>query len=158
VRCKVARRHMTRPDGRREDAARHAAECPDCRAYERELGTILETLRSAAEPEPLPYFRERLRAKITERERTESPRALWMSWSLRTIPVSLGLIAVFIGAILFLSPVLEDEMSRPAALLIENANPLAETNALFNEDKIETRSMMVIFASNEFAKPRRQRP
>jgi hypothetical protein len=78
-----------------------------------------------------------------------------MRWSLRTIPVALTLIAVFIGAIVFLGPALDDDMSQPAALLIKNANPLSETNALFNEDKLDAKSMMIMFAGNEFASSRR---
>jgi predicted anti-sigma-YlaC factor YlaD len=153
--CKDARRHIDRPERRTEEAARHTAECPSCRAYERDYGPILEALRGAREPEPLPYFEQRLWAKIAERERADSPPAIWARWSLRTIPVALALIAVFIGAIVFLGPALDDDMSQPAALLIRNANPLTETNALFNEDKLEAKSMLVMFAGNEFASSRR---
>jgi predicted anti-sigma-YlaC factor YlaD len=155
--CKEARTHMFRPDGRREEAERHAAGCPGCRAFERDYAAVLKMLKAGGEPEPLPYFRERLWAKIAEREKVES-WTLWMRWSLRAIPVSLVLIAVFIGAILFLGPALDDDMSQPAALLLRNANPLTETNALFNEDKIEAKSMMIMFAGSEFASSRRYRP
>jgi predicted anti-sigma-YlaC factor YlaD len=155
--CKEARKHLFGPSVGRDEAERHAAGCPDCRSFERDYALIMGMMRPGAEPEPLPYFPERLWAKIAAREKAE-PQVLWVRWSLRAIPVSLVLIALFIGAIVFLGPALEDDMSRPAALLIRNANPLAETNALFNEDKIEKRSMMVMFAGNEFAPPRRRMP
>jgi predicted anti-sigma-YlaC factor YlaD len=143
------------PESRRDELAGHVAACPGCRAYGRDYGVLLGLLKVDREPEPLPYFQERLRAKIAERERAESPRALWMRWSLRAIPVSLVLIAVFIGALVFIGPPLDDDMSQPAALLIKNANPLSETNALFNEDKLEAKSMLIMFAGNEFASSRR---
>ena len=154
MKCKEARKHMFGPDGRQAEAERHAAGCPDCRAFERDYVSVLKTLRAAAEPEPLPYFQERLWAKIAERGKAES-WTLWLRWSLRAIPVSLVLIAVFVGAIFFIGPAIEDDMSQPAALLIKNANPLTETNALFNEDKIEAKSMMIMFAGNEMASSRR---
>jgi predicted anti-sigma-YlaC factor YlaD len=148
---------MFGPGDRRDEAERHAAGCPDCRSFERDYAPILGMLKAGAEPEPLPYFQERLWAKIAERERAES-WTLWLRWSRRAIPVSLALIAVFVGAIFFFGPALEDDMSQPAALLIKNANPLTETNALFNEDKIEARSMMIMFAGAELASSRRYRP
>ena len=155
--CKEARKRMFGPTAGRDEAERHAAGCADCRSFARDYASILGMLGPGAEPEPLPYFQERLWAKIAEREKAE-PQALWIRWSLRAIPVSLVLIAVFVGAILFLGPALEDDMSQPAALLIRNANPLTETNALFNEDKIEARSMMIMFAGAELASSRRYRP
>jgi len=153
--CKQARTHMFGPGARREKAERHAARCPECRAFERDYAPVLETLREGAEPEPLPYFQERLWARIAEREAAESPRAVWLRWSFRAIPVSIALIAAFIGAIVFIGPRLEDDMSQQAALLIKNANPLTETSALFNEDRPEARGMMIMFAGAEPASSRR---
>ncbi len=160
MRCKEARKNLMRsmdgrlPEGRRDELAGHVAACPGCRAYRRDSGAILGLLKEGREPEPLPYFQERLWAKIAEREKTES-WAVWMRWSLRAIPVALALIAVFIGGLVFIGPPLDEDMSSSAALLIKNATPLSETNALFNEDKLEAKSMLIMFAGNEFASSRR---
>ena len=164
MRCKEARMNLSRstdgrlPENRKNALAGHMAACPDCRAFGRDAGVILGLLKDGREPEPLPYFQGRLWAKIAERERAESPRALWMRWSLRAIPVSLVLIAVFIGALVFIGPPLDEDMSGPAALLIKNANPLSETNALFNEEKIENKNMMIMFAGNEIVPARKYQP
>jgi predicted anti-sigma-YlaC factor YlaD len=142
------------PESRKGALAGHVAACPGCRAFGRDAGVLLGLLKDGREAEPLPYFRERLWAKIAERQKTES-WAVWMRWSLRAIPVALALIAIFIGALVFIGPPLDEDMSSPAALLIKNANPLSETNALFNEDKLEAKSMLIMFAGNEFASTRR---
>jgi predicted anti-sigma-YlaC factor YlaD len=163
MRCKEARKNLLRsmdgrlPEGRRDELANHVAACPGCRAFGRDGGEMLGLLKEGREPEPLPYFQERLWAKIAEREKSEFG-AVWMRWSLRAIPVALALIAVFIGALVFIGPPLDEDMSMPAALLIKNANPLAETNALFNEDKTENKNMMIIFAGNEIVPARRYQP
>jgi predicted anti-sigma-YlaC factor YlaD len=163
MRCKEARKNLLRsmdgrlPEGRRDALAGHVAACPGCRDFGRDGGEMLGLLKEGREPEPLPYFQERLWAKIAEREKSEFG-AVWMRWSLRAIPVALALIAVFIGALVFIGPPLDEDMSMPAALLIKNANPLAETNALFNEDKTENKNMMLIFAGNEIVPARRYQP
>jgi predicted anti-sigma-YlaC factor YlaD len=163
MRCKEARKNLSRstdgrlPEGRRDALAGHLASCPDCRAFGRDYGSLRSLLKEGREPEPLPYFQERLWAKIAEREKSES-WAVWMRWSLRTIPVALALIAVFIGALVFIGPPLDEDMSSPAALLIKNANPLSETNALFNEEKTENKNMMIMFAGNEIVPARRYQP
>jgi hypothetical protein len=123
----------------------------------KDYGTILESLREETITEPLLYFWQRVESRIRERERLE-PWTVWLKWSRRAIPVSLLLIGFFVGAIAFLSPALEDEMSQPEALLLRNVNPLAETNTLFNEDKIENKSMMIIFAGDERLPSRRYGP
>jgi len=123
----------------------------------KDYGTILESLREETITEPLLYFWQRVESRIRERERLE-PWTVWLKWSRRAIPVSLLLIGFFVGAIAFLSPALEDEMGQPEALLLRNVNPLAETNTLFNEDKIENKSMMIIFAGDERLPSRRYGP
>jgi hypothetical protein len=52
----------------------------------------------------------------------------------------------------------EDEMSQPEALLLQNTNPLTETNPLFEEEKIENKSLMIIFAGDERIPTRRYVP
>ena len=58
---------------------------------------------------------------------------------------------------MFLSPAVDEEMSQPEALLLQNSNPLSETITLFDE-KAENKSLNVIFAVNERSSFRRYGP
>ena len=82
---------------------------------------------------------------------------MWVRWSVRAVPVSLLLIGFFVAAIVFLSPAVNEEMSQPEALLLQNANPLSETITLLDE-KAENKSLNVIFAVNEVSSVRRYGP
>ncbi len=163
MRCRAAERWLSRSldgtlDPSRQNALDgHLAACPRCRALARDYARLGESLGRPAEPEPLPYFWERLRVRIAEQEKA-APAALWLKWSLRAIPVSLALIGFFLGAIAFMSPVLDSQMSQTEALLLRNDNPLTETKTLFEEEKIENKGMMIIFASNERIPTRRYAP
>ncbi len=162
MRCREASRLLTRsagPDfdsGRKERLDVHLKSCPDCRASRSWAELIRSSLAGAPVPEPLPYFHERLRARIDERLRP-APSTVWVRWSIRAIPVSLLLIGFFVGAIVFLSPAVDEEMSQPEALLLQNANPLSETITLL-DDKAENKSLNVIFAVAERAAGRRFGP
>ena len=162
MRCREASRLLTRSagpalePGRAERLDAHEKACPDCRALRSRLERVRSSLAGAPVPEPLPYFHERLRARIDERLRP-APAPVWVSWSIRAIPVSLLLIGFFVGAIVFLSPAVNDEMSQPEALLLQNSNPLSETITLL-DDKAENKSLNLIFAVNERSPARRYGP
>lgn len=141
---------------RKERLDAHAAACPACRALRSRLVLVRSSLASPPASGPLPYFYERLRARTDERLRPE-PSPLWVRWSIRAVPVSLLLIGFFVGAIVFLSPAVDEEMSQPEALLLQNANPLSETITLF-DDKAENKSLNLIFAVNERSTARRYGP
>lgn len=162
MRCRQANRLLTRsadapldPERKRTLDA-HLAACPACRALRSRAELVRSSLAGSPAPGPLPYFYERLRARIDERRRIE-PAGLWVRWSMRAVPVSLLLIGFFAGAIVFLSPAVDEEMSQPEALLLQNANPLSETITLLDE-KAEDKSLHVIFAVNERAAARRYGP
>ena len=163
MRCKEAQKWILRsldgalPADLKKDLDDHAGGCARCAKLRRDYGTIHSRLREGGDVEPLPYFWPRLDVRIREEERRES-WTVWLRWSRRAIPASLLLIGFFIGAIAFLSPAIDEEMSRPEALLLRNANPLAETNTLFDEQKIENKSMMIMFAGNEQLPSRRYAP
>jgi anti-sigma factor RsiW len=163
MRCRTAERWMSRfvdgelPPSRRDALDGHLVACPRCRSRARDFARLKESLVRPGVPEPLPYFYERLRIRIDEREKA-APSALWVRWSLRAIPVSLALIGFFIGAIAFVSPAMDSQLSQPEALLLRNDNPLTETKSLFEEEKVENKGMMIIFASNERIPTRRYGP
>jgi anti-sigma factor RsiW len=162
MRCREASRLLMKPadrpldPGRKDELDAHAAACPACRALRSRLALVRSSLAAPPASEPLPYFYERLRARIDERMRPE-PSPLWIRWSVRAVPVSLVLIGFFVGAIVFLSPAVDEEMSQPEALLLQNSNPLSETITLL-DDKAENRSLNVIFAVNERSAVRRYGP
>jgi len=160
VRCREVRKWLLRSldgilDPSREKAVDdHIKLCSRCRKLRQEYRTITHSLRRQPDAEPLPHFWERLQSKLKDRERQE-PEAIWLKWCLRAIPVSLILIGFFIGAIAFWNPSGEEEMSQPEALLLRNANPIAETKTFFEEEKLENRNMMIIFTGDEKVPDRR---
>jgi len=162
MKCRTANRRLMRsldapldPERKRRLDA-HVAACPACRAFRSRAELVRSSLAATPAPEPLPYFYERLRARIDERLKPE-PVPVWVRWSVRAVPVSLLLIGFFVAAIVFLSPAVNEEMSQPEALLLQNANPLSETITLLDE-KAENKSLNVIFAVNEVSSVRRYGP
>ena len=162
MRCRTASRSILRSFDAPLDPARqtrldaHLQSCPGCRSLRLRAGLLRSRLAESSPPGPLPYFYERLRAKIDERPAAGMVPA-WARWSIRAVPVSLLLIGFFAGAIVFLSPAVDEEMSQPEALLLQNSNPLSETITLLDE-KAENRSLSVIFAVNEISSARRYGP
>lgn len=157
--CRKAETLMLRAfDGRldergRDRLAAHLAACPACRKVETEYRSLLGLLKAGREAEPLPRFWERLEPRL--REETEIvPLLFWERWSLKAIPVFLALV-ILLGGFLFFAPQAR-ELSQSAALLLENRDPLSETQALFEADKPETRTMMLLFASLDETSPARR--
>src|SRR5512142_2231358 len=135
--CRKAEQWLLRSmDGRLDERARgplakHLEACPACRKAEREYRIMFGALKAGRDAAPLPRFWERLEPRL--REETELvPLLFWERWNLR--------------AFLLFAP-RAGELSQSAALLLENRDPLSETTALFNADKPETQTMMLMFAS-----------
>ena len=148
--CRKAEKWLLRSvDGRLDGRAAallagHLGSCPSCRKADREYRRMFDLLRDGRDAAPLPRFWERLEPRL--REETELvPLLFWERWSLRAIPVFLALVAL-VGGFLFFAP-RDAELSQSATLLLENRDPLSETHALFEADKAETRTMMLMFAS-----------
>lgn len=124
----------------------HLRGCPACLAKEEDYREILAALRVKDLPEARPYFWERLQPKLKEKHQFE-PLTLWKQLSLRAIPVSLFVVILLASALLLFSPPQKEELSPSGALLLHNTNPLQETNAVFEEENIENKNMMVIFTA-----------
>jgi anti-sigma factor RsiW len=157
--CRKAEKLLLRSiDGRLDERARgllarHLEACPACRKAEKEYRTMFSLLKTSRDAAPLPRFWERLEPRL--REETELvPLLFWERWSLRAIPVFLALV-ILIGGFLLLAPQ-GRELSQSAILLLENRDPLSETQALFEADKPETRTMMLMFASLDDKSPLRR--
>ncbi len=156
--CRKAEKLLLRSiDGRLDERgrdlfAKHLEACPACRKAETEYRSMFSLLKDGRDAVPLPRFWERLEPRL--REETELvPLLFWERWSLRAIPVFLMLV-ILLGGFLFFSPQAR-EMSQ-ANLLLENRDPLSETRALFEADKPETRTMMLMFASLDDKAPLRR--
>lgn len=143
-----------RLDGREGDLlAKHLEDCPACRKAEAQYRSMFGLLREGRDVAPLPRFWERLEPRL--REETELvPLLFWERWSLRAIPLFLALV-ILAGGFLFFTPQAR-ETSQSAALLLEDRDPLSETQALFDTDKAETRTMMLMFASLDDKTPLRR--
>lgn len=150
----LSRAHDGRLDGRgRERLAGHLEACPDCRRIERDYRAMFVLLEDGRDAAPLPRFWERLEPRL--REETELvPLLFWERWSLRAIPVFLALV-ILLGGLLVFAPQ-AGELSQSAVLLLENRDPLSETRSLFEADKPETRTMMLMFASLDEKSPVRR--
>ncbi len=143
-----------RLDGRGEDRlAAHLASCPACRKVEAEYRSMLRLLKDGQDARPLPRFWERLEPRLRE-EKDLVPLLFWERWSLKAIPVFLALV-ILLGGVLFFAPRAR-EMNQSAALLLENRDPMSEITALFEADKPETRTMMLMFASLDDKSPLRR--
>ncbi|MGZ5495855.1 MAG: anti-sigma factor family protein [Candidatus Aminicenantales bacterium] len=157
--CRKAEEQLLRSiDGRLDERARgllakHLEACPACRKAEREYRSMFSLLRDSPGAAPLPRFWERLEPRL--REETELvPLLFWERWSLRAIPVFLALV-ILIGGFLLFTPQVR-ELSQSATLLLDNRDPLSETRTLFEVDKPETRTMMLMFASLDDKSPLRR--
>ncbi|MBN2264830.1 MAG: zf-HC2 domain-containing protein [Candidatus Aminicenantes bacterium] len=133
--------------------ARHLEACPDCRRAEREYRAMFSLLKDNRDVAPMPRFWQRLEPRLRE-ETKLVPLLVWERWSLRAIPVFLALV-VLLGGVLFFAPP-NGELGQSATLLLENRDPLSETQAFFEPDRPETRSMMLLFASVDERSPARR--
>jgi predicted anti-sigma-YlaC factor YlaD len=152
--CKKAEKFLVRAmDGLldekdKEHLGEHLEKCPLCQQRQNEYSDISSVLRGQDFPEPKPYFWERLQPRLKRQKKLE-PWILWKQWSIRAVPLSLLLVVVLMGAMAVFLPRQKQELSRSEDLLLQNRNPFQETRTLFEEEGIEQRNMMLIFATLE---------
>lgn len=132
---------------------KHLEVCPTCRKAEREYRSMLSLLKDGPLAAPLPRFWERLEPRL--REETEIvPLLFWERWSLRAIPVFLAIVFAAGAALLFTPQA--SELSASEALLLENRNPITQTQAIFDVEHADTRNMMLLYASFDEKSPVRR--
>lgn len=153
--CRRAEKLISRlVDGRLEAGTatsleEHLKVCPSCAQMledYRKLRTLMSELQ-VKEAEPLPYFEQRLQARL----RTVSRPSLWAvveKWYAAAVPVFLVVAMVLVG-ILFLAQPAERQLSQSELLLFQGQSPLAETRAIFEEQKPEDRQLQLLFAGLE---------
>ncbi|MDH7513206.1 MAG: zf-HC2 domain-containing protein [Clostridiales bacterium] len=135
----------------------HLQSCSLCREKEKEYRQIFSLLHVET-PEPLPYFEDRLMAKLKEKEKSV-PTLFWQRWTARAMAVSLAVAILFGAGALLFRPQEALELSQPEILLLHDENPLAEAATILEQKKPEDRNMMLIFAASEMRDPaRRYRP
>lgn len=150
--CKKAERFLLRSlDGRLDHESRdalktHLRKCPSCQKKESEFRMLLGLIRPQTVPEPLPYFKERLLAKLKERKLT-APAFLWVKWAHGAVALSLAAFLLFGAGILLFRPQEPRELSQAERFLLQDENPLGEAASILDQKKAEDRSMMLIFAS-----------
>jgi predicted anti-sigma-YlaC factor YlaD len=124
----------------------HLESCPSCRRKGEEYRMILRLVRPQTVPEPLPYFRERLLARLKEKEKT-APALLWVKWAHRAVALSLAAFFFFGAGILLFQPQEPRQLSQTERFLLQDENPLGEAASILDQKKAEDRNMMLIFAS-----------
>ncbi len=151
--CKRAEKYLLLSfDGRLGDKGkallnRHLESCSLCRKREQDYRQILSLLRVET-PEPLPYFEQRLIAKLKEKEKMV-PALFSRRWAAKAAAVSLAMAVLFGLGVLFFRPQESLELSQPEILLLHNENPLAEAATILDQKRAEDRNMMLIFAASE---------
>ena len=135
---------------------KHIDSCSLCQKNREEYQYIFDVLEKTDFPEPKPYFWERLQPRLKE-QITFEPWQAWKQWGLRAIPLSLLLVLFLASAILVLGPQPREEFSQSGVLLFEDTSPLQDTGTILDQEGIEDKNMMLIFASLE-EQPGSRRP
>jgi anti-sigma factor RsiW len=152
--CKKAERLLLRSfDGRlnaeeKGELQDHIGRCSFCQKQEKDYRMILGLLKPGATPEPLPYFKERLLAKLKEKERA-LPAFLWLRWAHRAVALSLAALILFGAGVILFQPQEPQELSQVEALLLRDENPLGQAATVLGQKKSEDKNMMLIFAAAE---------
>jgi hypothetical protein len=150
--CKKAERLLLCSIDRRLEAREkiwlknHIQGCLRCQKAEREYRMILGSLKEESTPEPLPYFRERLLAKLSEKEKV-MPGLFWQRWAARAVAFFLTAIILSGGAFLIFRPQETQQSSQVEALLLRDENPLVETRNILEARGPENNNMMLIFTA-----------
>jgi anti-sigma factor RsiW len=155
--CKQTERLLLRSfDGTVEDGLRaaleeHLAVCPGCRAKASHYGLIRDVFKDSADPGPLPYFRERVLAKLREQERVAPVRA-WLKWAHAAAAFSLAALILFGAGVLLFKPQEPVELTQLEALFYRNENPLNDAASVLDQKGAEDKGMMLIYASADLSR------
>lgn len=126
----------------------HLDDCPLCRKRQAEYRIVCKTLKEESFPETKPYFWERLQPKLKEK-RTIEPWFVGKQFGLRAIPLSILVVVLFTAAVfLFVpSPMEKLDLSQTGDFLLENLNPLEETQSFLSEEEDVNKHLLLIFSS-----------
>lgn len=128
----------------------HLDDCPKCRKRQSDYLSIRTTLRDDPLPKIPLYFWERLLPKLKKEIRVDPWTVQW-KFGLRAIPLSLFIVALFAAAVLLFAPSQQEELdlSQTGVFLLQQSNPLVETQTLLSEDGDVNKHIMLLFSSLE---------
>jgi len=165
MRCKQAERlFFRRLDGRLDETQAtaldvHLRTCAACARRAAQHARIARALRPASAPDPVPGLAQRIMPRLEPRTVQHVPLLLWERWSLRAVPVLMAAVAVVGLALALVVPVFDEPLTSTEILLLQNVNPMEEARTIFEQEKPETRGLMLLVASIDDAPPvRRDRP
>jgi len=141
----------TAEDGSRAVLEEHLAGCPGCRAMASQYGLIRSVFKNSADPGPLPYFRERVLAKLREQERV-APVRVWLTWAHAAAAFSLAALILFGAGVLLFKPQEPVELSQLETLFYRNENPLSDAAGVLDQKGAEDKGMMLIYASADLSR------
>lgn len=154
MKCRKAEKLISKLlDGRldSESSARlkaHLEVCPSCARLLADYGKMQSMMAEVrTEVEPLPFFAERLDAKLPLGPRP-SFWAMVERWYAGAVPVFLVIAMVFVVTLFLVQPS-EKQLSQSEMLLFQSQSPLRETQAIFDEEKPENRQLQLLFAGLE---------
>jgi len=138
-----------------ESLEAHLRQCPQCRRLGEDYRSLFLALAPAGAPPHRTVAWEQLRTRIEERE-AEALRPEYQRWALKVIPAAVALALLIGSASLLFSPRPASEYTPSEELLLRNTNPLVEARTILEQKRLEDKSMMLIFASNEGGLSRRR--
>jgi anti-sigma factor RsiW len=126
----------------------HLDGCSHCRKRLSEYQIIRSSLKKEIFPETKPYFWERLQPRLKEK-RTIEPWCVGKQFGLRAIPLSILIVVLFTAAVFLLVPSQNEdlELSQTGVFLLQDSNPLGETQTLLSEEGDINKHIMLIFSS-----------
>ncbi|MDD8030415.1 MAG: zf-HC2 domain-containing protein [Acidobacteriota bacterium] len=150
--CHQAEKLISRlVDGRLEAGSsdrlkEHLKVCPSCAQMLTDYQKMKDMMTGLKikEAEPLPYFEQRLKARLKASSRA-SVWAMVERWYAAAVPVFL-VVAVILMGVLFLVQPEEVQMSQSEMVLFQIQGPPTATKAIFEEEKPENRQLLILFA------------
>ncbi len=126
----------------------HLDDCPYCQKRQSEYQIIRSSLKEERFPETRPYFWERLQPRLKEKS-TIDPWTVRKQFGLRAIPLSVCVVVLFAAAIFLFVPSQQEELelSQTGIFLMQDSNPLEETQPFLSEEGDVNKHLMLIFSS-----------
>lgn len=126
----------------------HLNVCPQCGKKKKEYESIIEALNQEKMPSAKPYFWERLQPKLKEKRKNEA-WTVWKQACFKAIPLSLLVVFGIAAATIFItpSPTEEFDLSQTGNFLLQNTNPLQDTQPFLTEEGEGNKHLMLIFSS-----------
>ncbi len=132
--------------GKSDGLKEHLKICPSCAQMLSDYQKMKDMMTGLkiTEVEPLPYFEQRLQARLKASSRS-SVWAMVERWYATAIPVFLAVAVILMGVLFIVQPE-EVQISQSEMVLFQIQGPPTETRAIFEEEKPENRQLLILFA------------